>query len=349
MKKLLIFILVGYSIGSSFFRYATLYSSLTLQSPHQTDTFTEHDDNYSLNFGLRKIARFGYQPKLDYYDGTEESITDNAFMGAVNGWEYLFNVSSSQVNGLEFTDTKLWIRNAKDDFVYKFKYYDIGSRNLEFLQTDIRYRVSHNNLEMSAGLALLGHSAYGYDAFSEYDNFWWFLAYDYGFTDFSVPAFDLNGNGEIDDPYYVWIESDPETLEGYWVLFNEGTSYYWEDEDGNYVAGSDDEFAQYHLPHIIEEYNQDEIEALDFQTSASIVVGLDYYWNKEDFYFHTWGSVMPVSKGLTDYAFVDDTKYEIGLLLGYSIGNIGLFFETNYLNMFKEQYTVTTGINYQFK
>ena len=58
---------------------------------------------------------------------------------------------------------------------------------------------------------------------------------------------------------------------------------------------------------------------------------------------------MPYSKGLTDYAFVDDTKYEIGLLLGYNIGNMGFFIESNYLNMFKEQYEITTGINYQFK
>ena len=58
---------------------------------------------------------------------------------------------------------------------------------------------------------------------------------------------------------------------------------------------------------------------------------------------------MPISKGLTEYAFVDDTKYEAGILIGYNIGNIGLFLETNYLNMFKEQYTLTTGINYQFK
>ena len=350
IKKLLIFILVGYSLGSGFFKYATTYTSFNIQTPNQIKgTFAELDDNYSLNFGIRKIARYDYQAKLDFYDGTEENITDNAFMGAVNGWEYLFNYSDVQVNGLGYSDTKFWIRNAKSDLVYKFKYYKIDSRNLEFFQGDARYRMSHNNLEISAGLALLGHSAYGYDAYAEYDDYWWFLAYDYGYTDYSIPAFDLNQNGIIDDPYYVWIETDPETLEGYWVEFYEGTNYYWEDEDGNQVANSDAEFAQYHLPSIIADYNQDQIDALDFQSSASIVLGLDYYWSNEDFYFHTWSSIMPISKGLTEYAFVDDTKYEAGILIGYNIGNIGLFLETNYLNMFKEQYTLTTGIKYQFK
>ena len=122
IKKLLIFILVGYSLGSSFFKYATTYTSFTIQTPNQIKgTFAELDDNYSLNFGIRKIARYDYQAKLDFYDGTEENITDNAFMGAVNGWEYLFNYSDVQVNGLGFTDTKFWIRNAKSDLVYKFK------------------------------------------------------------------------------------------------------------------------------------------------------------------------------------------------------------------------------------
>ena len=27
---------------------------------------------------------------------------------------------------------------------------------------------------------------------------------------------------------HVWIETDPETLEGYWVFYNEGADYYWE-------------------------------------------------------------------------------------------------------------------------
>ena len=350
MKYLLSIIIISLTLGSDFFKYATMYTSYSLATPNQPkDTNAKQEDNYSLTFGIRKIGRYAYQAKQGYYDGTEENITDNAFMGSVNGWEYLINHSEVQLNELEFADTKFWIRNTKDHFVYKFKYYKIDSRNLEFYQGDMRYRLNYNNLDITVGMALLGHSAYGYDAYSEYNDFWWNLAFDYGYEDFMIPATDLNNNGIIDDPYYVWIETNPYTLDGYWIYFDEGVNYYWEDENGNYVAGSDAEFEQYHLPDIIMQYNEDQIDALGSQNSASLVIGLDYFCGKEKFYFHTWTSIMPFSKALTDYAFVDETKYEVGLLLGYNIGNIGLFIESNYLNMFKDQYTFTTGINYQFK
>ena len=334
--------------GSNFFKYSTTYISYNLTTPQQTrHSIVELEDNYSLTIGVRKIARFDYQNKQKFYDGTEEELSDNAFMGAVNGWEYLLNVSDVQNNNIEFTDARFWIRNSKDNLVYKFKYYKIDSRNLEFFQGDVRARLTHNRFNITAGIALLAHPAFGYDAFSEYEDFWWILARDYGYADYTYPLHDLNDNGEIDD-YYVWIETDPITEDGYWIYYYAGTNYYWLDPEGNMVATSDDEFEQYHLPGVVDQYNQDEIDKLDYQGSASIVIGLDYNWANEKFYFHNWASIMPVSKGLTDYAFVDDVKYEIGLLMGYKIGKMGIFIEGNYLNMFKEQYTVQTGINYQF-
>ena len=347
------FIIISLAVGSllsgvDFFKYSTYYISYNLTTPQNTHlSQVEVEDNYSLTLGLRKIARYDYQKKEKFYDGTEVSITDNAFIGSVSGWEYLLNISDVLNNGIEYTDAKFWIRNSKDKFVYKFKYYKIDSRNLEFVTGDVRYRKSIKRADFTIGVALLGHSAYGYDAYAEYDDYWWILAREYGYTDYLEPMHDLNGNGEIDE-YWIWIETDPDTLEGYWEYFHEGYNYYWLDSDGNFVAGSDNEFEQYHLPNVVDVYNQDEIDELGYQGSASLVIGLDYNWNKDLFYFHSWTSIYPVSKGLTDYAFVDDLKYEVGLLLGYKIGSIGVFIEGNYLNMFKEQYEVTTGINYQF-
>ena len=335
--------------GGDFFKYSTPYISYNLTTPHQSLTNQlDMEDNYSLTLGIRKIARFDYQKKNKFYDGTEQELSDNAFIGSVPRWEYLFNVSDVRHNGIEYTDVKLWIRNAKEKFVYKFKYYDIDSRNLEFFTGDIRYRKSINRLDLTTGIALLGHPAFGYDAYAEYDDYWWELAYDYGYTDYTYPLHDLNDNGEIEE-YWIWIETDPITLEGYWTYFYEGTNYYWLDPEGNMVATSDAEFAEYHLPKVIKNYNDDSIDALDYQTSLSLVLGMDYNWSNDLFYFHSWASVYPLSKGLSDYAFVDDLKYEVGLLLGYKIGSVGIFIEGNYLDIFKEQYEVTTGINYQFK
>ena len=335
--------------GSDFFKYSTSYISYTLTTPQYNDlSFAELEDNYSLTLGIRKIARFDYQKKQKFYDGTEEELSDKAFIGSVAGWEYLLNMSDVRNNGLQFTDTRFWIRNTKENFVYKFKYYDIDSRNLEFFQGDVRYRKNIKRLDFSMGMALLGHPAFGYDAYAEYEDAWWQLAYDYGYEDYTYPLNDLNNNGEIEE-YWIWIETDPKTLDGYWTYFYEGLDYYWLDPDGNQVATSDDEFEQYHMHKVIRQYNQDKIDEMDYQGSVSLVLGLDYNWNNDLFYFHSWTSIYPISKGLTDFAFVDDLKYEVGLLLGYKIGSIGIFVEGNYLDIFKEQYEVTTGINYQFK
>ena len=350
MRYIIISLAVGSLLsGVGFFEYSTAYVSYNLTTPHQSNnSLDELEDNYSLTIGLRKIARFDYQKKQKFYDGTEEALTDKAFIGSVPGWEYFLNVSDVQVNGLQYTDSKFWIRNSKNNFVYKFKYYKIDSRNLEFFQGDVRYRKSVNRLDITTGIALLGHPAFGYDAYAEYEDPWWQLAYHYGYDDYTYPLHDLNGNGEIDD-YYIWIETDPDTEEGYWEYFYEGLDYYWEDPDGNQIATTDSEFIQYHLPDVINTYNEEQIDILDYQGSASIVIGLDYNWSSDPFYFHSWTSIYPISKGLTDYAFVDDLKYEIGLLVGYKIGSFGIFIEGNYLDIFKEQYEVTTGINYQFK
>ena len=331
----------------NFLSHSTFYGSASMATPYINDILDLEDD-YNYTFGLRKIALFPYQERNRFYKGSEQQLTDKAIVGAVNGIEYLFSYSSVRNQGHNYDDAELWLKWSNNWFVTKTKYVDKGSRDLQFFDYDARFRLNLNKVNFTVGGALRGHPVYGHPAYNDYDQAWWFLAYDYGYIDYSIPGFDLNDNGIIDDPYYVWIETDPDTEDGYWIEFYEGTSYYWEDADGNQVANSDAEFEQYHLQGIVNQYNQDQIDALDFQSSASIVIGLDYYWSNEDFYFHTWSSIMPISKGLTDYAFVDDTKYEAGILIGYNIGNIGLFLETNYLNMFKEQYTLTTGLNYKF-
>ena len=80
-----------------------------------------------------------------------------------------------------------------------------------------------------------------------------------------------------------------------------------------------------------------------------MVIGLDYFYGGEKFYFHTWSNFFPTSKALTDFSFTSDDKYEVGLLVGMNFDKFGVYLETNYLSMFKEEYTLGTGINYKFK
>ena len=52
--------------------------------------------DYSVTFGIRKIARFGYENKANtFYDGTEVSWSDAATVGKVQGFEYLFEMDRS--------------------------------------------------------------------------------------------------------------------------------------------------------------------------------------------------------------------------------------------------------------
>ena len=332
-----------------FFSNSTFYSSASMATPYINGGLDLEDD-YKYTFGLRKIALFPYQERNRFYKGSEQQLTDKAIIGAVNGVEYLFSHSSVRNQGHSYDDMELWLKWSNNWFVTKMKYVDKGSRDLQFFDYDARFRLNLNKVSFTVGGALRSHPVYGHPAYNDYDEFWWFLAYDYGYIDYSIPGFDLNDNGIIDDPYYVWIETDPETLEGYWVEFNEGTSYYWEDPNGNQIAFSDAEFFQYHLPAIIEQYNEDnKIE--DWQSELSIVVGLDVLLGGDKFYSHTWVNLFPKSFGLTDKAYEgDEMQYDIGVMLGINLSeHIGVFIEGSRLNYYgRKEHNLSTGVNWRF-
>ena len=67
-------------------------------------------------------------------------------------------------------------------------------------------------------------------------------------------------------------------------------------------------------------YNEEQVDALGWQYEASLVLGIDYYLYEKKYWVHGWASVMPFSKGLTDYSFVyesGDIDFDIGLVAGY--------------------------------
>ena len=111
----------------NFFNNATMYLSLSSNTPVLNTEFVENDYKYSL--GLRKIALFGYQDRERFYTGGESSLTDKATIGAVNGWEYLFNVDATRNRGLEFLDSHLWLKWSNNNFITKFKYVSKESRD----------------------------------------------------------------------------------------------------------------------------------------------------------------------------------------------------------------------------
>ena len=331
-----------------FFDNSTAYVSLTNNTPYINGN-SNLDNDYKYTLGVRKIALFDYQVRTKFYKGSENTLSDNALLGAVNGWEYLVNYSTVRNRMYEFVDQEYWFKWSNNWFATKFKYINKESRDLQFTSFDSRFRLNINNFNFTIGGEVKGHPVYGHPAILDYDGVWFELAWDYGYEDFEVPAFDLNENGIIDN-YYVWIESDPDTEEGYWVHYYEGTNYYWEDEEGNYVAGSDEEFHQYHYPHLVDMYNEDN-KIKEWQAELSVVVGLDILLGNNDYYSHIWVNAFPYSVGLTEKAYQgEDMQYDIGMLVGTNLSeHIGVFIEGIYLNYYgKKEHNITAGINWRF-
>ena len=348
-KNYLLYVVASSSfLIGNFFTNATTYGSVNISTPYVNGALNLEND-YKYNFGIRKIALYPYQSRGKFYKGNEKSLSDRAVIGAVNGIEYLFSASSVRNQGHTYLDQEHWFKWSNNFFVTKFKYINKESRDLEFADYDARFRLSLNKLNLTTGISLKGHPIYGHPAIEDYNDPWWELAYDYGYQDYLVPINDLNDNGEIDD-YYIWIETDEETLEGYWIYYYEGADYYWEDSDSNAVAYSDSEFLQYHYPHVVNMYNKDNKEK-NWQAEASIVVGLDILFGGDKYYSHIWVNTFPYSVGLTDKAYSGDgVQYDVGMLVGTNLSeHIGVFIEGNYLNYYgREEYNIETGINWRF-
>ena len=320
LKNYLVYVAASCSLlFSSFFSNSTIYGTANISTPYLNGSQDVKDD-YKYNIGIRKIALFDYQDRNKFYKGDEQSFSDKAINGAVNGVEYLFSASFVQNRG----------------YAYLADY-------------DARFRLNLNKVNITFGGSLKGHPTYGHPAILDYGGVWWELAYDYGYTDFMVPETDLNDNGIIDD-YYVWIETDEYTEEGYWIYFYEGINYYWEDADSNYVAGSDQEFYDYHYPYVVDMYNEDNKEQ-EWQAEASIVVGLDVLLGNDNYYSHIWVNAFPYSVGLTDKSYNgDDIQYDVGMLIGTNLSeHIGVFIEGIYQSYYgKQEYSISTGINWRF-
>ena len=347
-RNIIYLVSLGSFLFSGFFDSATVYGSANVSTPYINGNI-ELQDDYKYNFGIRKIALYPYQSRSRFYKGNESSLSDKAIIGAVNGVEYLFSASSVRNRGHEYLDQEYWLKWSNNHFVTKVKYIDKESRDLEFAEYDARYRLNLNKLNITAGLSVKGHPVYGHPAIHDYEGPWWELAYEYGYQDYYVPITDLNDNGEIDD-YWLWIETDPYTEDGYWTYYYEEADYYWEDPDSNAVAYSDSEFYEYHMPGIIKQYNEDNKEK-EWQAEASVVIGFDLLLGTEKFYSHTWVNLFPYSVGLTDKAYEgDEMQYDLGLQLGTQLSeHIGVFIEgIKSSNYNREEYKVTTGLNWRF-
>ena len=116
MKKLILLFLLISSLASAqglkkYFKFSTFYAAasggtslsdvdvFSVTNGLQTSTIRTPFD-YNLAFGIRKIARFGYENKAQtFYDGTENSWSDGANIGKVKGLEFLFEADYTRQRG----------------------------------------------------------------------------------------------------------------------------------------------------------------------------------------------------------------------------------------------------------
>ena len=422
MQKLLIGLILSTSllygqveeVFTNFFKYSTVYAGFNLTSPmHQDDRYRlsmidpetglenwqtgevqvvrekrELKPDYDKAFGIRKIARFHYEPKRgvknagvggDWYKGMQDaSPNEEATIGRVKGWEYLVKYMEHRRWDMEHKSSEFEIRYLADWFVFKLKYMDLGMEEIEYGQGDLRLRKEfnggNNSFNVSVGIGARTHPVYGFAPTvidtTWYTESWWDFAEDQFGVDDRGYLGDTDGDGVGDDGIGIYDDLTGEYI-GY-----VGWDYRWFDKNGNLMAMSDREFYQYHFPGLLEKWFDKQLRGLGNQREISVSLGLDWYQYTENFWIHAWGSLYPYHYGMDKYsyhnakAFQDHEiknkapeefeflkagtamwfDYDVGAVIGFKLQeNLGFYVEGKYLNYWERPaYNLKVGLNYQF-
>ena len=320
--------------------------------------------DYRYGFGIRKLARFDYERKpKNFYDGTESQLAFTAPTSAFKGLEYQFHFEKERWRGRDFTNYRFFLKHTGKNHIVKIETREVDKINLNYNSAEARFRLPiGKKFSLSAGAILRGHDrAYGYNPIEIYlnettkDEFgnefptnpWYILAANYGYVE--VPTtYTNNTTGE------------------------EYSDFVWEDEDGNIVAYSDQDFRERVFPSIMNEFNGRAWDLLDPWMEVAPIIGFDFYHYKSDFWFHAYGNyILPFHQyvaGEEEFSYLNRnnwgkgglrqdsdleqwTDYSFGVSLGYKVGkNFGIFAEGEYSKMWDSRlYQTTFGINYTFR
>ena len=90
--------------------------------------------------------------------------------------------------------------------------------------------------------------------------------------------------------------------------------------------------------------------SLDTQ-EVSGVIGADYYLYSAHTWIHSWASVYPIHKGLSDFSYNylnSSTEWDVGLVVGVKFNkHFSIFVEGRHLKYWDiKSYEMKTGINY---
>ena len=273
-------------------------------------TKVETPFDYSLAFGVRKIARFGYENRADvFYDGSENTISDDANVGKVNGFEFLFEADWRRQQGKSFFNQHHFLRYVANNWIVKTEYLTDGFADIEFFEASQRYRHKFGRkFSLNVGAVERFSKPYGYDPLEE-----WLLS-----------------NGNL---HYTYLAIQ----EGYSVEFDGmgGETYY--SPGGTLVAENTEVWEGVVIPQVLSDYVDRKVNAAPVQWNYSLVLGFDYYHYTKDFWVHGFGNVMPYHYDTkTEFSYHNYNggqwvDYSGGLIFGWKLTkSLGIFAEGTY-------------------
>ena len=366
-------------VYNDFLKYGTIYAAGNIENsqlvqpnyfirtdpedfygiPRVEDRAKYHPFNYRYGFGIRKLGRFGYEDKPNFYNGTESNVGLSAPTSSVKGFEYVLHWEKERFNGNEFDNKRLFIRHTGKYHIAKFEARETGKIDFEYMSGELRARLPiGKKFSISAGAIYRTHQRpYGYNPveiwLNEEDdqgnalNPWYTLGFQYGYDDVFYQSTDEFGND-----IYDW----------YWI--NEA--------DGTIVAHTDQQFRDLIMPQLLNRFNQEAWSELDSFGEVAPIIGVDFYHYKSNFWLHAYGNwILPYHKyvqGNEDFSYLHRNSwgkgghndlldgeqwsdYQAGLVFGLKISkSIGLFIEGEYTKFWdSEMFNSNIGINYTFR
>ena len=357
IKKLIIFLLLFFPLFTfsqdidlkKLFKFSTFYGAVnggtsisdvdvySVNNGLETSTI-ETPFDYSVSFGVRRIARFGYENRANtFYDGTESNYSDGATIGK-SPFEFLSEIDYTRQQGQNYVDQHHFIRYVKDNYILKGEYLEDGFADVSYFETSQRYRYQVENLDkltflpelLKGGKLSLNIGAvqriaepYGYDPLDE-----WRLS-----------------NGNL---HYTYLAIE----EGYNVDDYKGEYY---DPSGAVVATSTEVWEAVVIPEVLADYVEKKRDELPAQWNHSLILGYDYYYYSKNYWVHSWGNVLPYHYDAGDefsYHTYNNGEqwydYSGGLIVGYKWNrNLGAFLEGTYNKYWnREWYDFKVGLNY---
>ena len=342
MKKLLILLLCIPLLGNAqtlknIFKYSTFYAAVnggtslgddqiwSITSGALEEDVIKTPFDYTFSVGVRKIKRFGYENRANtFYNGTENSFSDAATLGRVDGFEYLFETDFVRRLGVHYQNQNHFIRYVADNWVAKIAYLEDGFADIKYFESSQRYRLQIGELgKLSFNIGAVQRLAepYGFDPLAD-----WVLA-----------------NGSLHYTYLALQEGYNITLDGQYIAPN-----------GDVVATSQEVWEEVVIPTVIDNYVEKQRNTLSNIVEYSGVIGLDYYHFTKDFWFHTWGNLLPYHlENDNQYAFHKFNNgqwidYSAGLIFGYRFNkSLGCFIEGRYNKYWNRRWhNFNVGLNY---